>query len=227
MEKIYESIEKEAIYKETCNTSQGRGVKKIHFTSPADVKDLLYNRKSKNWILQKKIVQHPFFNQFCSTSANIIRIISWRDLRGAIHILSASVRFGIEGSFTDVAFVNGEEIVNVVGINENGFINDRYVRFDGKFYPNIEVKEKTIPSWEKLIECVKKAHSELFFFNFVAWDYMIDDTGTPICIEYNIDRPGTILYQFANGPLAGEQTDSFLSFLLEIDRSRIPTFFRK
>ena len=35
----------------------------------------------------------------------------------------------------------------------------------------------------------------------------------PLCIEYNLTWPGSILYQYVQGPLAGDLTEDFLAFL--------------
>ncbi len=216
---------KEIICKETVESSFGKGVKLLKIEDKGDLCVFLNNHPSKNYILQKRVIQHPFFCQFNPTSANIIRIITWRS-EGTIKILSASIRFGMEGSFTDVAFVNGKEIVNVVGINQNGNVKDRFVSLEGNNDNPPKIKEKKVPSWDRLHETVKKAHEDLLFFDYVAWDFMIDENGNPICIEYNINWPGTILYQFANGPLAGDYTDQFLSFLKGLPTSEIPLVFR-
>ena len=224
-EKIFSELEGDIdiICKESCGSFAGRGIKKVPVNSAEEVFCFLRNHKSKNYILQRRVIQHSFFDQFNPTSANIIRVISFRH-NGVINILSATIRFGIEGSFTDVAYVNGKEITNAVGIDKNGYVKDRFVSFDGNNDVNPQIKEKKVPSWINLIETVKKAHQDLLFFDFVAWDFMIDKEGSPICIEYNIWRPGTMLYQFANGPLAGEKTDSFLDFLKK--SKKIPLLFR-
>lgn len=226
-DKIFMDLGKDTdiICKETCDTSFGKGVKKVVIGSIGEISDLLNQHKSRNFILQKRIVQHSFFNQFNPTSSNIIRIISWR-YEGDIIILSASIRFGMKGAFTDISFVNGKEIVNVVGIDNNGYVNDRFVSHDGNITDSPQIKEKKVPSWDRLIETVCKAHHDLLFFDFVGWDFMIDYKGDPICIEYNIHWPGSVLYQYAHGPLAGEYTNKFLDFLKTAPSSMIPIIFR-
>lgn len=214
------------VCKEACNASSGKEVKLIEIRSVGDILDIINNHNSKNYIIQKKVTQHPFFNQFNPTSANIIRIISWR-YDGVVNILSASIRYGIEGSFTDIAFVNGKEIVNVVGIDNNGYVKNRFFNLEGNNTDFPRLSERKVPSWDRLLEIVKNAHQDLLFFDFVAWDFMIDDKGNPICIEYNINWPGSILYQYAHGPLAGKYTAQFLDFLKTTPSSTIPFLFRK
>ena len=43
----------------------------------------------------------------------------------------------------------------------------------------------------------------------------VDEEGQIICIEYNIRSPGTIVYQMADGPFAGEHTRELLQFLTQ------------
>lgn len=226
--KIYSNLKgkNEIICKKSCESSSGRGVKLLNIGSAEDIEEAIIHQKTKNFILQEKITQHPFFEQFNPTSANIMRIISWRH-EGDIIILSATIRFGMKGSFTDIAFVDGKEIVNIVGVDKDGRVKDCFYSFDGRIQNVPQLSDQNVPSWKVLLETIEKAHKDLVFFDFVAWDFMIDANGEPVCIEYNIMWPGTILYQFAHGPLAGEYTDKFLSFLKNAPSSEIPSYFRK
>ena len=122
------------------------------------------------------------------------------------------VRYGIEGSPTDVAFVDGEEIVQVVGIGEDGRIYDRGFTMSGSRLDPV-VEDKQVPYWDKIKETVTRGHLQLHYFDLVGWDITLDEDGNVVCIEYNLIHPGSIIYQFAHGPLAGDQTDAFLSFL--------------
>ena len=226
-ERIYSKLngETDLIVKMSKGSFAGKGVmliKDIH--SANDVMAILQENGARNYIMQRKIEQHPFFSQFCSTSVNIIRLITWHD-GNEVKIFSATIRFGIEGSVTDVTYVNGKEIVNVVGVNEDGIINGKFMSFDGIAENHPIIIDKQVPSWKKLRNAVVEAHKEMFHFDLIGWDFTIDKGGNPICIEYNIKRPGTILYQYTNGPLAGKYTEEFLAFLK--DRSDlIPPLLR-
>ena len=50
-------------------------------------------------------------------------------------------------------------------------------------------------------------------FDLIGWDFSVDEDGEPVCLEYNIQWPGTVAHQFVCGPYAGEKTDDLLSFL--------------
>ncbi len=224
---VFELLEGDTdiILKVSKKSFSGKGVKKFTgIESAKDVKKILTEQEAPNYILQKCVRQHPFFRQFCSTSVNIIRIVSWRHDE-TISLFPASIRYGTEGNFTDVAYVDGKEIVYVVGVDANGRINDRFVTFDGNMMTHPDIADKQIPNWQELTDTIVKAHERMFFFDLIGWDFTIDEKGKPICIEYNILKPGTILYQFCNGPFAGEYTEQLLEFL-KSHNNLIPKFLR-
>lgn len=204
------------VLKLTRNSAAGKGVKIYNIKTSDDICEILNNNPSPNYIIQKKIRQHSFFQQFNKSSVNILRVVSWKH-EGKVDILSVSIRYGIEGSYTDVAYVNGEEIVNVVGVNKsNGQVNHHYANLDG-IIPNVQfhLQDEFVPCFNEVIDLTKKAHLQLQPFNIIGWDFTINEDCIPICIEYNVVWPGTILYQYANGPFAGDLTDDLLSFLKE------------
>ena len=226
-EKIFAKLngETEVIVKESKDSRAGLGVKLFKNLHCADdVKNVLKENKSRNYIIQRKIIQHPFFDQFCSTSVNIIRFNSWHD-KNEVKIFPATLRFGVEGSSTDITFVGGKEILNGVGIDEDGFINDKFRWLDGVVENHPIITDKQVPIWNELLNAVIEAHKELYHFDFVGWDFTVDKDCNPICIEFNVFQPGTILYQFTNGPMAGKYTDEFLAFLKNRPEY-IPQLFR-
>lgn len=215
------------VVKKTVNTSQGKGVKKQKITSSTDLSILLKSMGSENCIIQKAIKQDPFFEQFNSSSVNIVRITTWR--RGKeIVIFSPGIRFGLAGYNTDVAYVDGKEIINCIGIRSDGSIMDHSVTLAGENTP-VHFANSVVPKWDEMIETAKNGHLYLEYFDLVAWDMTVDADGHVICIEYNLYSPGSIVYQMAHGPLAGEYTDEFLSFLRKPSNQKkyLPRMIRK
>jgi D-alanine-D-alanine ligase-like ATP-grasp enzyme len=84
------------------------------------------------------------------------------------------------------------------------------------------------PNFEAVIAMAKKGHERLFPFGIVGWDIMLNEDNTPVCIEFNVRVPGTILYQYANGPYGGENSEELLEFLLDekYQKRYIPKRFR-
>ena len=212
-DKIFQRLDgNELIIKATRSTAAGKGVKKLIVKSAADIKNYLLSNNLENFVIQEKVEQHPFFSQFNESSVNIIRIVSWRH-NGTIKTFPACIRYGIKGSCTDVTFQKGKEIVNVVGLTEDGEINNRFATLDGLSTNECMINIKTCPSYKQMIESVINAHSHIIPFEVIGWDFTIDRNCMPICVEYNIVWPGTVVYQYANGPFAGRHSDEFLSCL--------------
>ena len=203
------------IVKDTWDSGEGRGVKKYTINTDDDVRKLLNDWKSDNFIVQEVIKQNDCFAQFNESSVNIMRISSWYH-DGKVEILSPTLRVGTEGFTTDVCYINGEEIANVLGITMDGHFKEYIVAQNGvktpikERVPNPDVK---IPRWDDIIEMVKKNHPKLGHFDIVGWDFTVTPDNEIICIEYNVQRPGTVFYQYVHGPFFGEHTDAVLSFL--------------
>ena len=208
-------------------TQAGKGVRLIEVKTPTDVKELIQQNMGSDYVLQRRLVQSAFLSQFCSTSVNIFRIMTWRH-QGKIDVLSASIRYGAEGHFTDVVYIKGEEIVHTVGVNEDGTVNGRFISLRGHEDQPEHYNNPQIPNYQDIIEMAKRGHQKLYPFDLVGWDITLDQDNKPVCIEFNVNRPGTILYQFANGPFAGDLTDDFLVFFLRDDNleKHIPSKFR-
>jgi hypothetical protein len=213
---IYDAMDesKDYVVKVSKGSYAGQGVRLFHADTAEDIGKTLLENKDGNFIVQERLCQSDFMNQFCSTSVNIFRIITWKH-QGEVKVLSSSIRFGIEGRFTDVNFINGEEIVNVVGLTPDGAVNDRYISFAGRTGLSFDLQQRVAPNFDAVIAMAKKGHERLFPFGIVGWDITLDQNNEPICIEYNVRVPGTILYQYANGPYGGPHTEAFMAFLLE------------
>ena len=93
---IYEEIKDDGalILKPTKATQQGKGVKLIEIKKPEDVLAIITQNDLPNGLMQRLIRQSNFMRQFCTTSVNIFRVITWRH-KGKIDVLSTSIRYGI------------------------------------------------------------------------------------------------------------------------------------
>lgn len=199
------------IIKNTRDTGFGKSVKKYVINGEEDIINAFIEWDGcENFIIQECIKQHEILSSFNSSSANMIRICSWRNGTD-VDIMFAAARVGIENSVTDVSFVNGEERVNIVGITD-GYFNDKMIDQDGQFVKHLKANIK-VPAWEEMVGIIKKNHLLIDNFDIVGWDFTINENGNPICFEWNISWPGTVLYQYANGPLYGDKTEKVFGFL--------------
>lgn len=213
------------IVKDTRVTGFGLGVKKYCINSIQDLLSLFSDfKKSQNFIIQQCLRQHKELAKFNESSVNMIRVFSYRK-DDKVDIIYACVRAGIEGQITDVAFIDGQERVNLVGIKD-GYFKNQMLDQDGKVIKELE-KNVKVPAWEKIESIVKANHLLIDNFDMIGWDFTIDENQQPYCFEWNIQWPGTVLYQYANGPLFGDKTEEILEFLKDENNryNYIPVFF--
>lgn len=202
---------KDIIIKNTRSTGFGRGVKKYHIENVWDVIAALKDwAQCENYIIQECIQQHDLLSRFNNSSCNMIRVCSYRH-DNDVDILFAAVRAGIPGAITDISFVNGAEQVRVVGIN-NGSFAKKMLNQDGIIISEYS-EEIPVPAWEQIVRIIKKNHLLVDNFDIIGWDFTIDKFENPICFEWNVQWPGTVLYQYVNGPLYGLKTETVLGFL--------------
>lgn len=211
----------EVIVKDAWDSGEGRGVKKYLIKTNDDVQKLIKEwEASDNYLVQEVIKQHPLFASFNESSVNIIRITSWRHGKD-VDILSPTLRFGTPGSATDVCFIDGVETGYMVGITDDGHFKNTIVSFEGnKTELPKKYQNEIIPRWDDILSEIKSAHLKLQLFDIIGWDVTVTNKGEIVFIEYNIKRPGTVFYQFANGPFWSGFTDEMLSFLLDKDNQK-------
>ncbi len=212
----------QVIVKNAIDSSRGINVKKYDVSSRQDVLSLLESWTATDYIIQEIVHQHPFFAQFNESSVNIIRINSWYH-NGEVTLSTPVLRFGMPGYSTDVCFINGEEIVRLVGIKDDGTIRDTVVHMSGKTQRVEEICSdpiRQVPAWDKITAMVKENAGKLYHFHLIGWDVTVTEDNRPIIIEYNITSPSTYSSQMTDGPMWGEHTTQLLSFLKDEENRR-------
>lgn len=198
------------VIKPSLETGSGKGV--MYYTRPFNVENV-FDIYKKNYVIQKRIVQHEFYNMLNKSSINSLKIISlfWED---EIHILSSLIRVGSTGSFTDNVSSGNAYMINV---NHQGYLHGNKFNFYGnilgKSHLHNEYYCKTIPGYVEAINLIKKMHINIPYFKLISWDIAIDGNCEPIIIEYNLKAPDAKMHQIYNGPLFGDLTEQILEFV--------------
>ncbi len=216
------------VLKKTRDTGFGKSVSKYRAESPEDMEQILLGwQDCRDYVVQQCVRQHPVMASLNETSSNIMRICTWRH-GNSVDVLYAAARVGAGSSFTDISYVDGEEQVRLVGISPEGEFADHMVDQYGRFVREIPRGLKA-PAWDRILDIIRKNHPLLDNFDIVGWDFTVDEDENPICFEWNISWPGTVLYQFANGaPLYGDRTEAVFAFLQD-DKNKanyIPFYMR-
>lgn len=187
----------------------GEGVD-IFFYDREENQDLDFEDMMKSYgsdfIIQDIVKQHKVLESIHAKSLNTIRVISFL-FQGEVHISSSILRMGVGGSRLDNVSAGGLACpIQPDGRLANKAINKRSEWITshpgGTVFSDIKV-----PSYERVIEAIRRAHMDIPHFRIIGWDFAIDEVGDPVFIEYN-GAPG--LNQVSCGPLFGELTKSVL-----------------
>lgn len=214
-EQIFEILAAEprgVFVKEAETSAGGHGV--TYFKNPAEKgKEILEVAATypTDIIIQRELVQHPDLAAINPSSVNTYRLYSILDKDGNAKIYSSVFRVGVGDTKVDNYASGGVS----VGIAEDGTL-----RSDGFNKKGEKVLEHPssgitflgyqLPSYDKAVELVKRAHPMLAHYRSVSWDIAIIEDGTPVLIEANLCRGGIDLLQLNNGPLFGDDTKKIL-----------------
>lgn len=201
------------IIKPTVNSCQGRGVKLFsseegRLATGSTVK-CLFESYGDNFIVQKRVVQHPFLASLNESSLNTMRVLSLR-IGNEIKVLSCAIRIGGRGSITDNGYGGGF----CCGLNPDGsFKHIGYRLTTGErieaLQNGVRLDGLQVPSFEKVLAKAKELHMTLPYLRIIGWDFTIDTESEPVFIEMNT-LPGIYMMQLCNGPVFGELTDEIL-----------------
>lgn len=158
-----------------------------------------------NFLIQKKIIQHPHISTIYEKSINTLRVVTINNLKSHdpndIYVLGVELRVGANGNFTDNISAGGVKI----GVDESGCLC-KYGYFNHKFgtksliHPDTQTvfEGYSIPYYSDAVELCKKFHSKIQGIHLIGWDVAITVDG-PIFIEGN-DSCGTD-FQVLYGPM--------------------------
>lgn len=177
----------------------------------------LFDDYGKNFLVQEKVKQHPAMEKLNPSSANTIRILTYR-MGMEIVVLYTVIRIGKAGQVIDNESKGGIS----AKINTDGKLakyaygapgNDMVETTDS----GVVLDGYQIPSFEKVLEAAKKSHYNLPYFDIAAWDFCIGLEGEPIMIEWNANPD---LSQTANGPAFGDYNEKIFGDIYRKENTR-------
>ncbi len=214
VEEVFEKIMKydEVICKPSQESGSGRGIEFWRCAEDKDkIKAFLNDSNNEDYVVQEVLKQHEELNKVHASSINTVRICSIL-LSDGVHILSSCLRMGMNKSRVDNVTAGGIS----AGINPDGTLQEfAYNYYTGEktaVHPQGYVfKGQKVPSYDKAVELVMKAHPVIGHFRLVSWDIAIDEVGDAVLIEANMRKGGINLHQFSNGPLFGDLTERVMN----------------
>ena len=207
----------EVICKPSQESGSGRGITFFNNKEEEKIIAFLTDSSYDDYVVQKLVKQHKELDRVHKGSVNCIRICSVL-LEDGVHVLSSILRMGFGSSKVDNATAKDNKSFDGMscGIDENGCLKKyAYGYYTGnrcEQHPDGLIFEGfKIPSYDKAIELVKKAHPIIGHFRLVSWDLAIDENGEPVLIEANMRKGSINFHQFNNGPIFGDLTERILT----------------
>ena len=168
----------------------------------------------QNFIIQKYLHQHSFFEQFNQSSLNTIRVFTYRSpVTNNINILHCILRVGAKNQHVDNFRVGGFAI----GINSKGLLNNfAFNKHGQKSYKvneiNLSDNKFIIPFFDKIQTKAKQIAERNIHQRLLGLDIAIDKLNNIRCVEVNNESNDINIYQLNNGTLFGEFTEEVISY---------------
>ena len=163
-------------------------------------------------VCQQMLKQHSVMSSLNTSSLNTMRIMTLM-FNDQVHVIASMMRMGPKGSRVDNASKGGA----VVGILPNGQLKN--VGWDGTgerydIHPqgHLRFETVTIPRYQECVDLVTKLAPRFSTISrMISWDVAIDESETPVLMEFNVSFSGTASVQMTNGPLFGDLTHDVLN----------------
>lgn len=181
----------------------------------------IFSKFQANFVVQRLVQQHPDLARINNgSSLNTVRVFSFY-FEEEVHILSTILRMGSMNSRIDNISAGGISCV----IKPDGWLVDKAVNRKSKWMDahesGIKFCDICVPSFQRIIEKVKRLHPMLPYFGIIGWDFAVDSEGEPVLIEYNLIPEQN---QISCGPTFGDLSEKVLDDVF-LNRTRKKYFY--
>lgn len=171
----------------------------------------------QNFLIQRKVIQHPSVAAIYANSVNTFRVSTLREGH-EIRVSSDVMRIGQGGSEIDNMSKGGM----VVGMYADGSISSRAM--DKNFnwideHPDSKVKFADVapfPFVKKVEDEAVRLHERFPYSDMICWDLTFDENEQVVVIEYNLRGFGVNMQQIFHGPYFGDRTEEWLQKMREV-----------
>lgn len=208
VKEIIKELKYPVVFKPNRNSYGGAGV-----FFPKSHEELLNHLNGRrDFVVQEKINQHPFFNKFNPAGLNTIRVCLYRSVSdNKIHVLNCALRMGVGGSLDNETAGGIVCFIDEIG-RLNGISRDKYGKIF-QFHPdtNIYFNER-IPYFSELIISSINISRQIFYARLMSLDFSLDINETWRPIEVNIFDQTIRFAQYAGVPFLGVFTDEVVEY---------------
>ena len=191
--KLIEPLAETLIVVKRDYSERGRHVKVM----PASDLAAFNSNEFGDFVIQRKITQHEFFDQLGKGSSVTLRLLTaFPQGKSVPEVASGLVKSDADpksNDFIRVVIDPSTDCFVGFGINSNW----GRVPLD-KLGLN---STQEIPGLKQAKKLVLELHSKFPHFQLIGWDIGIDQSGKPWIFEWNADHPGIVFHQSVLGPV--------------------------
>lgn len=204
------------VAKPNMDTSGGEG---IAFPSgPEELNGWMKGRR--NFVVQEKMEQHPFFARFGGRGLNTLKVITYRSpVTNEVHVLSAAMRMSMGGGLDNETAGGLVRAADSEG-RLNGYAVDKYAgRYEGHEDSGIALQAgEAVPDYDRLCRLLRRVGDGLFLARLAGFDVCMDADGNWRIIEINLRSQPPRFAQYGGYPLFGEFTEEVIEYCRENPR---------
>ncbi len=209
--------------KPSIGTDSGRGCEVFCFKNGKDVNTGISCKEAlvsmgKNFTIQERVICHESVRRIYSGSVNTFRIMTYR-WHDDIIVAPIIMRIGRGGSYLDNAHAGGM----FIALSNDGTLHKRaFTELEDSYevHPdsNLKFEGYKIELLPEVVETVVRMHKTLPTVGVINWDMTINEAGTPILIEANVNGGGIWIFQMAHGKgVFEERTEEILRWIGKMD----------
>lgn len=217
---------KKLVLKPSVNSNSGRGV--LLFTRDNDVfttsdggelSGSFLKSYGNDFVLQEALTQHPYLQQFSTTSINTMRIMTYRSVvDDSISVIAACLRVGNNGSFVDNLFAGGCFVP--IDIRNGKLDKVLYNRFwqTTTMMNGVDFAASCymLPFWKIASEFAKCVATQVPYARLLAQDILVDVNNCPRLIEFNVDNFDWAMAMACTRDVPfGEKFDEVIAYCLQ------------
>lgn len=169
----------------------------------------------KNFLVQERLSQHAFFNQFNPHGINSIRVNIYRSVKDdQLHVVNLALRLGVAGSLDNLSSGGIGSLIKLDGVL-CGFAAD----LDGKRFlkhPDTGMSfDHKIPDFENLKRVSLQVASKIFYARIICLDMCYDSEGRWRLIEVNINSSSLLTAQYFGYHFFDKFTDEIREYCIK------------
>lgn len=200
--------------------SMGSGGRDVAFPSCRAELLAFMEKLGTNYVVQRRIQQHPFFSRFSDSAVNTIRVCMYRSVRDEqMHYLNANVRMAKGGSLDNLNSGGIQRFIHPDGSLSAHALDNWGERFECHPDSGIEfTRDQVVPKFDALKRLAKNLARQVFLTRLVSFDFCLDEKGNWRVIEINLRNQTIQMAQYHGHPFFGPFTHEVIEYVKENPR---------